>query len=82
MWTNIDQEKLAKYEEHLKSAIEEIKRRTLGSALLEVDSEDESLDELSEGQLDRLMVKPGADENSKQQKITTPSNNSSKNDRF
>ena len=45
----VDQEKLANYEKHLKSAIEAIRRRTLGSALLEEDDEDSSLDELSEG---------------------------------
>jgi len=53
----IDHEKFGEYEEHVKSAIEEIRRRTLGSDLLEEDDE-ESLDQLSEGQIDQAIGDP------------------------
>ena len=73
---DVDQVKLGLYEKHLKSAIEEIRRRTLASDLLEEDDE-ESSDEALEGQLDKLIGDPqppvkGA--SSKVQSKLTPSN--------
>ena len=72
----IDHAKLGEYERHLKNAIEEIRRRTLGSHLLEEDYE-ESDDQLSEGQLARLIggpQPPVKEAASKVQTKLTPSN--------